>query len=228
MLLTTFPSLWASTKAVRSWKTQILGLYFCGAPSYRPSVYILSWVLLGLRGHMPPVSSQVITGALHLYLCVRRLVEFTMPHFICMSNAVGSFFLSFFFTKNLLMLLSVHVYNCWCMAAHQSDSPGSQSKGLWYIWVDHDCWTEQCRERSSPKIRQSSSFDGNHWLRRAIKIFCLEKEKRRRKKKRVSKKVIQETECEAAKAVVLLSLTCLVCVCSLKTPESNIWYGVLS
>lgn len=222
MLLTTFPSLWGSTKAVRSWKTQILVLCFCGAPSFRPSVYILSRVLLGLRGHMPPVSSQVITGALHLYSCVRRLVEFTILHFICMSNAVGYFF----FTKNFLVWLSVQVYNCWCIAAYQSDSPGSQSKGLWYIWVDHDCWTEQCRERSSPKIRQSSSFDGNHWLCRAIKIFCLEKEKKRRRK--VSKKIIQETECEAAKAVVLLSLTCLVCVCSLKTPESNIWYGVLS
>lgn len=100
MLLTTFPSLWGSTKAVRSWKTQILVLCFCGAPSFCPSVYILSRVLLGLRGHMPPVSSQVLTGALHLYSCVRRLVEFTILHFICMSNAVGYFF----FTKNCIIV----------------------------------------------------------------------------------------------------------------------------
>lgn len=217
MLLTTFPSLWGSTKAVRSWKTQILVLCFCGAPSFRPSVYILSRVLLGLRGHMPPVSSQVITGALHLYSCVRRLVEFTILHFICMSNAVGYFF----FTKNFLMWLSVQVYNCWCIA-HQALS----LKACGISGLTMTVELNNAERDLPPKSDNRAPLMATTGCVEPSKFSAWRKKKKRRRK--VSKKVIQETECEAAKAVVLLSLTCLVCVCSLKTPESNIWYGVLS
>lgn len=222
MLLTTFPSLWGSTKAVRSWKTQILVLCFCGAPSFRPSVYILSRVLLGLRGHMPPVSSQVLTGALHLYSCVRRLVEFTILHFICMSNAVGYFF---------FQRTSWCDYRCKCIivgvllhirVTHQALS----LKACGISGLTMTVELNNAERDLPPKSDNRAPLMATTGCVEPSKFSAWRKKKKRRRK--VSKKVIQETECEAAKAVVLLSLTCLVCVCSLKTPESNIWYGVLS
>lgn len=122
-----------------------------------------------------------------------------------------------------------HVDNSVCVrestdvCMHTSDSPGSQSKGLWYVWVDHDCWTKQSRERSASEIRQASSFDGNHRLPRAVKLLRLKRENS------VSKTVIAERKTKNKRQqteVVLLSLTWSVCSL-LERPESNRQYSLL-
>ncbi len=87
-----------------------------------------------------------------------------------------------------------YVWESLCMPAHQHDSPGPESKGLWYVWIDHDCWAEQSGKRSAPEIRQASSFDGDHRLPRAVKRLRLKREK-----KTVSKTVIEERKMDDKK-----------------------------
>lgn len=116
----------------------------------------------------------------------------------------------------LCVCVFINVCECWCKWTHHPDSPGPQSKGLWYVWVDHDCWTEQSRERSAPEIRQASSFDGDHRLLRAVKLLRL-------KEKKDSNWGEEDGERDG-KCVVTLKYS----VCSLlERLESNMWCSLL-